>query len=54
MNPPPKKPPEPTFLRGMIGSAIPLAVAVAVASICGFLVYIFWFGTQWILNGLFN
>lgn len=44
---------EPTFLQGLVGSAIPLAVAIGVALIAGFLVYIFWFGTDWILNWLF-
>jgi hypothetical protein len=43
----PKKPlKQPTFLEGMIGSLIPLAAAVAIASIAGFLVYLFWFGFE--------
>jgi hypothetical protein len=44
---------QPTFLEGLIGSVIPLAIAIAVASIGGFLVYLFWFGTDWIMNWLF-
>ena len=44
---------EPTFVEGLIGSAIPLAAAIAVISIGGFLIYLFWFGTDWIMNWLF-
>jgi hypothetical protein len=47
-NPKPLK--EPTVLEGLIGSAIPLALALAVASISGFLVYIFWFGLGWLFR----
>jgi hypothetical protein len=55
MEPARKKPVnEPTFVGGLIGSAIPLAFAVAVISIGGFLVYLFWFGTDWITNWLFR
>jgi len=43
----------PTFLRGLAGSAVPLAAAILVASIAGLLVYIFWFGTDWIMEWLF-
>jgi hypothetical protein len=31
-------------VEGLIGSSIPLAAAIAVASIAGLLVYLFWFG----------
>jgi hypothetical protein len=44
---------EPTFVQGLIGSAIPLVAAIAVASIAGFLVYLFWFGTDGIMDFLF-
>ena len=44
---------EPTFVEGLIGSAIPLVAAIVVAIIAGFLAYIFWFGTDWITNSLF-
>ena len=44
---------EPTFLQGLVGSAIPLAFAIVVVSVAGVLVYIFWFGTDWIMNWLF-
>lgn len=44
---------EPTFIQGLIGSAIPLVAAVAVASICGVLVYLFWFGADGIMDFLF-
>jgi hypothetical protein len=45
MKEPSKKPlRQPTFIEGMVGSAIPLALAIVVASIAGFLVYLFWFG----------
>jgi hypothetical protein len=43
----------PTFLEGVIGSAIPLAVAIVLVSIGGFLIYLFWFGTDWIMDWLF-
>jgi len=43
----------PTFLEGLIRSAIPLAVAIAVVSIGGFLVYLFWFGTDWLIEKIF-
>jgi hypothetical protein len=44
---------EPTFLQGLVGSAIPLAVAIAVMAIATALVYTFWFGVGWITNFLF-
>lgn len=37
----------------MLGSAVPLAVAVAVALIATALVYTFWFGVDWISRWLF-
>jgi hypothetical protein len=44
--PPNKRLKEPTFVEGLIGSAIPLALALVVAAIAGFLVYLFWFGFE--------
>jgi len=44
---------EPTFLQGLIGSAIPLAVALAVILLATALVYTFWFGVDWITKYLF-
>src|SRR3989442_3152609 len=38
---------EPTFLQGLVGSAIPLAIAIAVMVIATALVYTFWFGIGW-------
>src|SRR5882672_6135869 len=35
---------EPTFLQGLVGSALPLLIVVALIPIGGFLIYIFWFG----------
>jgi hypothetical protein len=46
----PNPPRKPTFVEGLIGSVIPLAVAIAVISIGGFLVYLFWFGADWIFK----
>lgn len=52
---PPKKPLKPpTFLEGIIGSAIPLAAAIAIASIAGLLVYLFWFGFEGLSDRLFH
>src|SRR5881394_1689009 len=39
---------EPTFLQGLLGSAIPLAVAIGVILLATALVYTFWFGVEWI------
>jgi hypothetical protein len=39
---------EPTFLQGLLGSALPLAVAIAVVIIATALVYTFWFGLSWL------
>jgi len=44
---------EPTFLQGLVGSAIPLAVALAVILIATALIYTFWFGVDWITKYLF-
>ena len=44
---------EPTFLEGLLGSAIPLAIAIAVTLIATALVYTFWFGVGWITDWLF-
>src|SRR5437867_5619726 len=38
---------EPTFLQGLVGSAIPLAVAILVVLISTALFYTFWFGVGW-------
>src|SRR5438552_19142509 len=43
---------EPTFLQGLIGSAIPLTLALAVILIATALVYTFWFGVDWITRWL--
>jgi len=54
MNNPQKQPVQkPTFVEGLIGSAIPLAIAIIVISIGGFLVYLFWFGTDWLFKRMF-
>jgi hypothetical protein len=44
---------EPTLLQGLFGSAIPLAVALAVVVIATALFYTFWFGVGWITKWLF-
>src|SRR5207253_7232122 len=44
---------EPTFLQGLVGSAIPLAVAIVVGAIATALVYTFWFGVGWFTDWLF-
>ena len=44
---------EPTFVEGVIGSVIPIAAAIVIASIGGFLLYLFWFGTDWLMDWLF-
>src|SRR5437667_5221357 len=44
---------EPTFLQGLLGSAIPLAIAAAVMIIATALFYTFWFGVDWIATWLF-
>ena len=44
---------EPTFLEGLLGSAIPLAIAIGVILIATALVYTFWFGVGWIADWLF-
>jgi hypothetical protein len=44
---------QPTFLQGLVGSAIPLFVAMAVILIATALVYTFWFGVEWITRWLF-
>src|SRR5262245_7522908 len=44
---------EPTFLQGLVGSAIPLAIAVGVIVLATALVYTFWFGVEWITKYLF-
>jgi len=41
---------EPTFLQGLLGSAVPLAIAVAVILIATALVYTFWFGVEWLVG----
>ena len=44
---------EPTFLQGLLESAIPLAIAVGVALLATALYYTFWFGVDWIASWLF-
>jgi hypothetical protein len=44
---------EPTFLQGLVGSAIPLGIAIAVIVIATALVYTFWFGVGWFTQYLF-
>src|SRR6516225_4571925 len=44
---------EPTFLQGLLGSAIPLIIAVVVGIVATALYYTFWFGVEWITNWLF-
>src|SRR6266850_2652434 len=44
---------EPTFLEGLFGSAIPLVIALLLFPIGVFLIYIFWFGIDWIMDWLF-
>jgi hypothetical protein len=46
-------PKEPSFLQGILGSALPLAIAIAVALIATALFYTFWFGAEWISRWLF-
>jgi len=53
MHQPRKSPLRPTFTEGLIRSAIPLAIAIGVVSIGGFLVYLFWFGTDWLFETIF-
>jgi hypothetical protein len=55
VNEPQKKPlKEPTFIEGLIGSAIPLAFAIIIAAIAGFLVYLFWFGFDGLKDRFFR
>jgi hypothetical protein len=44
---------EPTFLQGLLGSAVPLVVAIAIAIIATALFYTFWYGFDWLANWLF-
>jgi len=44
---------EPTFFQGLLGSAIPLAVAIGIVIVATALVYTFWFGVDWITRWLF-
>src|SRR5437868_13021674 len=44
---------EPTFLQGLVGSAIPLAIAIGVVIIATALYYRFWFGVGWFTRWLF-
>src|SRR5438132_12057256 len=44
---------QPTFLHSLVGSAIPLAVALAVILLATALVYTFWFGVVWFTRYLF-
>ena len=52
---PQKKPVKiPTFMEGVVGSIIPLAAAIVIASIAGLLVYLFWFGFEGLSDRLFH
>jgi hypothetical protein len=44
---------EPTFLQGLFGSAIPLIIVLLLFPIGALLIYIFWFGIDWIMDWLF-
>src|SRR5215471_4584093 len=44
---------EPTFLQGLLGSAVPLAIAIGVAIVATALYYTFWYGAEWITKWLF-
>src|SRR5262245_366057 len=44
---------EPTFFQGLLGSAIPLLVAIAAILIATALYYTFWFGVGWFTKYLF-
>jgi len=44
---------EPTFFQGLVGSAIPLIVAVIVGIVATALYYTFWFGLDWLNKWLF-
>jgi hypothetical protein len=44
---------EPTFLQGLLGSAIPLLVAIVAILIATALYYTFWFGVGWFTEYLF-
>jgi hypothetical protein len=51
----PKEPiKEPTLIEGLIGSAIPLAAAIVIASIMGLLIYLFWFGFEGLTHRFFD
>ena len=54
MNEPKKPLKPPTVLELLIGSAIPLVVAIAVASVAALLVYLFWFGFDGLSERLFR
>src|SRR5262245_2778845 len=44
---------EPTFLQGLLGSAIPLVIAIGVILLATALVYTFWFCVDWFARWLF-
>jgi hypothetical protein len=44
---------EPTFLQGLLGSAIPLAIAIVLMIIATAVLYTFWFGVDWFTRWLF-
>src|ERR1051326_2909570 len=44
---------EPTFIQGLVGSAVPLVVAIAVVLLATALYYTFWYGVDWITQWLF-
>jgi hypothetical protein len=44
---------EPTFIQGLVGSAVPLVVAIVVILLATALYYTFWYGVDWITQWLF-
>ena len=41
---------EPSFVSVLLGALVPLGIAVGVAALGGFLIYLFWFGAGWIFD----
>ncbi len=44
---------EPSFLSTILGSAIPLVVAIGIAALSAFLFYMFWFGVGGAFDWIF-
>jgi hypothetical protein len=53
MTEPGKPQKQPTFFEGLVGSLVPLALAIAVAAVAGLVLYAFWFGAGSITGWLF-